>query len=282
MQPKNRLIVAIDDYGDTGPGKEHHPLVRQLAGRVGGFKIGSSLFDIFGIIGGQYGVYTIDGPLFIDFKWFEPLDTMRRLGRSIVEKIDPDFCTVHARGGTAMMRAFREGRAEAAGKYAQEVDSVIDWRSAKLLGVTVLTSENFEALVAQGLVCPFYEFPDRPLRTGMNMLEYEEDEIKNCVLRLAADTQTAGLDGVVAPARFARAIRERCEPSFIIASPDIRFEESPPHNHVAPMTPETAIATGVDIIIMGRPITEAADPVAVAQRVIAGIERGLAAKERSS
>ncbi|MBI2054788.1 MAG: orotidine-5'-phosphate decarboxylase [Candidatus Sungbacteria bacterium] len=264
MKPKERLFVALDDDGgpDFVPGKMEHPLVTQLQDEIGGFKIGSILFDMIGTLAGGDGVKTIGRPIMLDLKWHEPPDTMRRIADRMARNFDCEFCTIHARSGVETMRAFQDAAFKVAeGQAKQYQMPVSDWMT-RILGVTVLTSETYDSLRKQGLVemvfPAFEEFARRE----------EDREVEKLVLRLALDAHTAGLDGVVCPSRFTTAVRKEFGPGFIIVNPGIRFAGSPADDHTNPMTPSQAIAAGADYIVMGRPITGAADPIAAAKRVV--------------
>ncbi len=93
------------------------------------------------------------------------------------------------------------------------------------------------------------------------------------VLRLAAAAQEAGLDGVVAAPTEMRALRARFGPDFLLVSPAVRPAwAAATHDHQRSATPAEAVAAGADYIVVGRPITGAADPAAAAARVVAEIQ----------
>src|SRR5579875_1071043 len=120
-----------------------------------------------------------------------------------------------------------------------------------VLAVTVLTSLAGEDLRVIGL-------------------EGSPEEI---VVRLAKLAQTAGLDGVVASAREARAIRRACGPDFVIVTPGIRPASSQAQDQVRVSTPADAIGAGADYLVVGRPITGAHDPAAAADIIVAEMEQ---------
>jgi orotidine-5'-phosphate decarboxylase len=105
--------------------------------------------------------------------------------------------------------------------------------------------------------------------TVLTSLPATEDQ----VVRLAAAAQEAGLDGVVASPREMRALRARFGPNFLLVSPAVRPAwAAASHDHQRSATPADAAAAGADYIVVGRPITGAADPVAAAARVVEEIQ----------
>jgi orotidine-5'-phosphate decarboxylase len=144
---------------------------------------------------------------------------------------------VHAAGGPAMCRA----AAEAAAKAGSLRPLVI--------AVTVLTSLDENDLAAVGLQGP----PREAAR------------------RLAKLAKDAGLDGVVASAQEAAAIKELCGPEFLVVTPGIRPAGEAVGDQKRVMTPAAAIAAGSDYLVIGRPITQAPDPAAAAEAIAAEI-----------
>jgi orotidine-5'-phosphate decarboxylase len=132
---------------------------------------------------------------------------------------------VHALGGAAMMRAARE----ALGSKK---------RRPKLLGVTILTSMDAAALEQLGVSGP--------------------PEMR--VLALARLAQESGLDGVVASAQEAAAIRAACGPEFLIVVPGVRPAGADLNDQARVATPGGAIRAGASYLVVGRPITGAANP----------------------
>ncbi len=177
--------------------------------------------------------------IFLDLKFHDIPRTVAAAAREAA-RLGVVMLNVHAAGGIEMMRA----AALAARQERPEM---------KVLAVTVLTS-----LDAAG----------------------------EQVLRLAEASLEAGLDGVVAAATEVRLLRRNCGPQFIILTPGIRprwASDGPPgkaqddQKRVA--TPAEAIAAGADYIVVGRPITKAADPAAAAARVVEEMRAALALPE---
>lgn len=143
---------------------------------------------------------------------------------------------VHALGGVGMMRAAREA-----------VDRVP--RRPLLIAVTVLTSHSAAELGEIGL----------------------NAEPRSEVLRLARLAQGAGLDGVVCSAQEAGALRETCGPQFCLVTPGIRPTGSAAGDQQRILTPRAALEQGSHYLVIGRPITQAADPIAALAAINAEI-----------
>ena len=152
---------------------------------------------------------------------------------------------VHALGGPEMMR-----------ETVAKADASCPRGSAErplLLAVTILTSSTEETLRAVGI--------DRPVR--------------EMVPRLARLAKEAGMDGVVASPQEVGLIRDACGPEFVIATPGVRPAFASLDDQKRVTTPAEAIAAGADCLVIGRPISAAADPVEAADLILAEIEEAL-------
>jgi orotidine-5'-phosphate decarboxylase len=98
------------------------------------------------------------------------------------------------------------------------------------------------------------------------------------VVRLAKLAQASGMDGVVASPREIAAIRRACGPQFVILTPGIRQADDAVGDQKRVETPDAAMRAGADYLVVGRPIRDAADPVAAARAVVAAMARGRAAR----
>ena len=145
---------------------------------------------------------------------------------------------VHASGGSAMMRAARAAAAEEAARRSRPAPLVI--------AVTMLTSLDQEALREIGL------------RSMTQQVE-----------RLAALTEAAGLDGVVASPQEIALIRRTCGPRFAIVTPGIRGAGDVKGDQSRTLSAAEALAAGASYLVVGRPIIAAADPRAAAERIAA-------------
>ena len=217
-------------------------LIGLVAGAVGGIKLGLEFFMAAGPEGVREARST-GVPLFLDIKLHDIPNTVAGAIRSVVP-LSPTYITIHASGGRAMMQAAAEAARSEADKLGVP--------RPKLLGVTVLTSLDVGDLEAVG--------------QGM--------EVSAQVERLARLAESSGLDGVIcAPTEIAR-LRRILKPTSVLMVPGIRPAGSEAGDQKRVMTPKEAMELGATHLVIGRPITGAADPAAAA-RAIAG-ELGLA------
>jgi orotidine-5'-phosphate decarboxylase len=147
--------------------------------------------------------------------------------------------TLHASGGTAMMRAAHEALSNRK-------------KRPILLGVTILTSLDQAALEQIGL-------------TGSP---------GSRALALAQLAKESGMDGVVASAHEVQAIRQGCGPNFVIVVPGVRPASAAVNDQSRVATPGDAIRAGADFLVVGRPITGAASPRAAALAIASEIATG--------
>lgn len=173
--------------------------------------------------------------VFLDLKFHDIPNTVAKACQSAAE-LGVWMVNVHASGGRKMLEAARASL----DKYEQR---------PLLIGVTVLTSMGADDLAEIGM-------------TGT-----PEDAVK----RLASLTQSAGLDGVVCSAQEAAILKETCGPSFKLITPGVRPAGSAQDDQTRIMTPEKAIESGADYLVIGRPITQADDPVAALAAINATI-----------
>jgi orotidine-5'-phosphate decarboxylase len=204
-----------------------------VAPHVGLFKLGLEFF----LANGADGFRTITGaPIFLDLKLHDIPNTVAGGVRAVL-KLRPRMLTVHASGGAAMVRAACEA---AAGAGADR---------PMILGVTVLTSLSAADLQTVGIAAAPSE---QALRLG----------------RLAVE---AGADGLVCSPLEVAMLRQALGPAVKLVVPGIRPEGSAADDQARTMTPAQAIARGADWIVVGRPITAAADPAATAAGIASGI-----------
>jgi orotidine-5'-phosphate decarboxylase len=231
---KSRLIFALD----VASMREAEHLVRTLARDVGLFKIGKQLF----LHAGPPVVRMVrerGGDVFLDLKFHDIPNTVAT-AVAAATSLGVWMVNVHASGGRRMMEAARDAAADAAARDGRIRPLVI--------GVTVLTSMNAEALAETGITAP----------------------LMDQVVRLARLAQEAGLDGVVASPQETQVIREACGPDFAIVTPGIRGGRatlSGTDDQERTMTAPEAIAAGASYIVVGRPIIGAEDPRAAAERI---------------
>lgn len=169
--------------------------------------------------------------VFLDLKFHDIPNTVAGAVAAAAE-LEVELLTLHATGGSEMMRAARE----AAGT-----------EGPKLLGVTLLTS-----------LTP----ADVEEIWGKELMSVREE-----TLRLAGLAAEAGLDGVVASVLETEAIRRRQGSDFLVVTPGIRPAGSLPGDQSRTATPAEAARAGADLLVIGRPVTAAADPVAAVERI---------------
>jgi orotidine-5'-phosphate decarboxylase len=206
-------------------------LARAVAPHCGLIKLGLEFFTA----NGPKGVRAIgERPIFLDLKLHDIPNTVAGAVRAILP-LAPRMLTLHAAGGAAMIAAARDA-AEAAGPSRP-----------MLLGVTVLTSLDAAALAATGVA-------DAPARQ---------------VVRLGRLAIAAGADGLVCSAHEVAALRAELGPGVALVVPGIRPAGSAAGDQARTMTPRAAMEAGADWIVVGRPITGAADPAHAAATLFA-------------
>ena len=238
--PHERIFVGID----TAEIEKAQRLAKLLTGTVGGVKIGKEFFTAQGPDGVRLAVG--GAPLFLDLKFHDIPNTVAGAVRAAV-RLRPKILNVHAAGGRAMMAA----AVEAARETAEELNI----ERPKVIGVTVLTSLDSDDLEEIG-------------QKGPPAAQAE---------RLARLAQESGLDGVVCSPREIAGLRQACGADFLLVVPGIRPSWSAAGDQKRIMTPAEAVAAGADVLVIGRPITGADDPLAAARRI--GAELDAAAVE---
>ena len=231
----NRILVALD----VDSAARALALADTLRGTVAGFKVGKQLF-------------TAEGPaivrsladrgdrVFLDLKFHDIPNTVAGAITSSVAT-GAWMVNVHASGGRRMMQAAAEAAAAASSRSNRERPLVI--------GVTVLTSLDEAQMHETGIAHP----------------------VMDQVVRLARLARESGLDGVVASPQEIAAIRRECGPGFLIVTPGIRPAAGGPakDDQARTMTPAEAVTSGASYLVIGRPITGAADPRAAASAIAA-------------
>lgn len=227
VKPSDRIFVALD----TADLDKALTLAESLDGLVGGVKLGKEFFTALGPEGVRE-VAAVGLPVFLDLKFHDIPATVGGAVRAALA-LQPVMLNVHAAGGEAMMRAAAEAAAEA----GEERPLV--------LAVTVLTSLWSGDLTATGIESP----------------------AAAQVLRLARLAESCGLDGVVCSAREATELRREFGGNFKLVVPGIRPDWAQTDDQKRTQTPAEAVASGADYLVIGRPITGAADPADAARRI---------------
>jgi orotidine-5'-phosphate decarboxylase len=180
-------------------------------------------------------------PVFADVKFHDIPNTVAGAAREIAQ-LGVAFFNIHASGGTAMMRAAKQAAAETGPQV-------------KVIGVTVLTSLTDGDLAAIGQSPP----------------------ASTQVERLAKLAQASGLDGVVCSPQEIGIVRRACGAAFLVVTPGVRPAGADLADQRRVMSPAQAIAAGADILVIGRPITAAADPGEAARVIAEEVARAPAA-----
>ena len=173
--------------------------------------------------------------IFLDLKLHDIPNTVKSAMR-VLSRLDVDMCNLHAAGTIAMMKAAIEGLTRP------------DGTRPLLIAVTQLTSTSQERMEDDLLI---------------------KEPIDKVVMHYANNAKVAGLDGVVCSPLEAGKVKEACGKEFITVTPGVRFADGDIGDQVRVTTPAKAKEIGSDYIVVGRPITAAADPVAAYRRCVA-------------
>ena len=173
--------------------------------------------------------------IFLDLKLHDIPNTVKK-AMAVLRDLDVDICNLHASGATPMMKAALEGLTRP------------DGTRPLLIAVTQLTSTDQETM-------------ERDL--------WIEKPIDQVVMHYAENAKNAGLDGVVCSPLEAQKVHDLCGADFLTVTPGVRFADGDVGDQKRVMTPAQAKEIGSDYIVVGRPITAAADPVAAYERCVA-------------
>jgi len=218
---------------DFASDKAAMQLVEKLSPELCRLKVGKELFTRCGPVLVKEMVSS-GFDVFLDLKFHDIPNTVAKACESAAE-LGVWMVNVHSMGGVAMMEAAR---------------SVLSHDDAPLLiAVTLLTSSGEKELKAMGI----------------------DQSPANFVKRLAKMTQQAGLNGVVCSAQEAAMLKQQCGNDFLLVTPGIRPENSCADDQNRIMTPRQAVDNGSDYLVIGRPVTQADDPVRVLQEINAQI-----------
>ncbi len=172
--------------------------------------------------------------IFLDLKLHDIPNTVKK-AMSVLRNLDVDMCNVHAAGTIDMMRAAVEG-------LTRE-----DGTRPLLIAVTQLTSTSEERMRGELLI---------------------DATINDTIVKYALNTRQAGLDGVVCSPLEAAMVKQACGEEFLTVTPGVRFADGEAGDQVRITTPVRAREIGSDYIVVGRPVTQAADPVAAYERCL--------------
>jgi orotidine-5'-phosphate decarboxylase len=237
---RERLIVALD----VSTAQQAREIVSTLRGAVGMFKVGSQLFSAEGP--NIVRELTNQGEkVFLDLKFHDIPSTVAKAATEAT-RLGVAMFNVHASGGREMMIRTKDAVTEVTVRENLPAPIVI--------AVTVLTSANQETLD----------------ETGVSFM------LNDQVIRLALLAEGVGLDGVVASPREVRSVREAVtSPSFILVTPGVRPADTQADDQKRTMTPREAMVAGSSYLVVGRPITGAADPVTATNQIVHEMAAGL-------
>ena len=203
---------------------------KEMATRVKAHVGGIKLGLEFFCAHGAHGVHMLSGlglPIFLDLKLYDIPNTVARAMQAI-HVLEPAIVTIHASGGRAMMEDAKAAASE----------------NTRVVGVTTLTSMD-----------------DRDLkRTGIEGSAHDQ------VLRLTDLAREAGLDGIVCSGKEVKAVHDRWKDGFFVV-PGLRPAGSDAGDQKRVVTPRKARDNGASVLVIGRPITRAENPVAAAREI---------------
>ena len=220
-------IIVALDYPEAAPALD---LVARLEPALCRLKVGKELFTA---AGPQLVEQLVQRgfEVFLDLKFHDIPNTVAQACKA-ASALGVWMVNVHALGGRRMMEAAREAVAQAA-------------KPPKLIAVTVLTSMAQEDLAELGIAATPAEL----------------------VLRLATLARDSGLDGAVCSAQEAALLRRACGSEFCLVTPGIRPADATADDQSRIMTPRAALKAGSSYLVIGRPITRAADPLRALQEI---------------
>jgi orotidine-5'-phosphate decarboxylase len=224
-----KVIIALD----VSSREEALHLVKHLHDLAGMFKVGSQLFMAAGAPIVREIIDT-GGQVFLDLKFHDIPNTVRHAAVEAA-KLGISMMTIHASGGRPMMEA-----------VAKDLGDKFGERKPTVVAVTILTSLDTKALFEMGWEMPMDEQ----------------------VQRLALLAQECGIDGVVCSPREIQVVRKVVEPKFKIVTPGIRLPDQSLDDQQRIASPREALSSGADYIVVGRPVTQAADSRSALERLL--------------
>ncbi|MCW8092398.1 orotidine-5'-phosphate decarboxylase [Alteromonas sp. ASW11-130] len=227
MNQDPKVIVALD-FDNKAAALQ---LIEQLEPTECKLKVGKEMFTLFGPEFVK-ALVAKGFDVFLDLKFHDIPNTVAKACKAAAE-LGVWMVNVHASGGLEMMQKAKQAIAQSANP------------ATKLIAVTVLTSMDTEQL---DQVVPGVSPADQ-------------------VNKLAALTHKAGLDGVVCSAQEAKVLRNNFPKDFLLVTPGIRPVGSMKGDQKRVMTPELAVAGGVNYLVMGRPITQSENPLATLKHI---------------
>lgn len=230
---KERIILALD-VDDL---KEAEKLVIELRDYVGFFKVGLPLFTSYGFSAIKM-IKDNGGKVYCDLKFHDIPNTVSHACSNLI-KHNIDFFNLHLQGGSKMVSQVV--------KTAKETSKILGADAPTILGVTLLSSFGQRTLTEELCV---------------------DKNIEDYIMQLAKMAKEQGLDGIVAGASEAKKIRQEFGEDFLILCPATRPTWAAVNDQVRVDTPSEAIKSGVDFLVIGRPILDAEDKVSATDLII--------------
>jgi orotidine-5'-phosphate decarboxylase len=231
QKAKNPIICAVD----TADRDEALELTQAVRSHVGGIKLGLEYFTAHGASGVR-SITDLNVPVFLDLKFHDIPNTVAKAIKATAG-INTFMMTVHIAGGRAMLQRAIEA--------SDEVAQLTGSTRPLIIGVTVLTSLDQDDLSMIGV----------------------RDNLHDQVKRMGDLAQSSGLDGVVCSPYEIHLLRETCGADFTLVVPGIRPESATLDDQKRVMGPREALTRGADYLVIGRPITGAADPAKAAKDI---------------
>ena len=223
-------VIIACDFADR---KEVFAFLDRFEGKKPFVKIGMELFYAEGpqIV---RDIKARGHKIFLDLKLHDIPNTVKK-AMKVLSSLDVDMCNVHAAGTSRMMKAAIEGLTRP------------DGSRPLLIAVTQLTSTDAEIMEKELLI---------------------KEPLEDVVAHYAKNAAESGLDGVVCSPLEAKKVHNACGSGFLTVTPGVRFADGEIADQKRVMTPAQAKAEGSDYIVIGRPVTQAADPVAAYMRCV--------------
>ena len=226
---ESRICIALDFKTKS----DVENFLKQFEGESLYVKVGMELFYGEGIEIIKM-IKEMGHKIFLDLKLHDIPNTVKK-SMAVLSNLDVDMCNLHAAGTEAMMQAALEGLTRP------------DGTRPLLIAVTQLTSTDQSRMENELLI---------------------KEPIDKVVMHYAHNACEAGLDGVVCSPLEAGKVKNVCGKEFLTVTPGVRFADGDVGDQVRVTTPEKAKEIGSDYIVVGRPITQAADPVAAYRRCV--------------
>ena len=227
----NNPIFCAIDRSDID---EAEALIDEISPHIGGIKLGLEFFTSCGLLGLEK-IKKLEIPIFIDLKLYDIPNTVKQSLSNILQ-FDPKYTTLHLSGGSEMLTE------------CINVKNKLNSKT-KLIGVTMLTSFNDGLISEIGI----------------------EKSVNENVKQLTQLAVNCGMDGIVCSPLEISEVKNTHESKLQIISPGIRGKDSLVNDQKRTLSAKEAIDAGADILVVGRPITNAKDPAKAAENIYSEI-----------